>query len=38
MRHAVDDFQIGERAMRFSLFAPRLRIIASLVSDSAAIA
>ena len=24
MRHAVDDFQIGERAMRFSLFAPRL--------------
>lgn len=24
MRHAVDDFQLGERAMRYSLFAPRL--------------
>jgi hypothetical protein len=24
MRHAVDDFQIGERAMRYSQFAPRL--------------
>jgi hypothetical protein len=24
MRHAVDDFQIGDRAMRYSLFAPRL--------------
>jgi hypothetical protein len=24
MRHAVDDFQIGDRAMRYSLFAPKL--------------
>jgi len=24
MRHVVDDFQLGERAMRYSLFAPRL--------------
>lgn len=24
MRHLVDDFQIGDRAMRYSLFAPRL--------------
>ncbi len=24
MRHAVDDFRIGDRAMRYSLFAPRL--------------
>ena len=24
MRHAVDDFQLGDRAMRDSLFAPRL--------------
>jgi hypothetical protein len=24
MRHAVDDFQLGDRAMRYSLFAPRL--------------
>jgi len=24
MRHAVDDFQIGDRAMRYSVFAPRL--------------
>ena len=24
MRHAMDDFKIGERAMRYSLFAPRL--------------
>jgi hypothetical protein len=24
MRHIVDDFQLGERAMRYSLFAPRL--------------
>ncbi len=24
MHHVVDDFQIGERAMRYSLFAPRL--------------
>jgi hypothetical protein len=24
MRHAVDDFKLGDRAMRYSLFAPRL--------------
>jgi hypothetical protein len=24
MRHVVDDFQLGERAMRYSLFVPRL--------------
>ncbi len=24
MRHVVDDFQLGDRAMRYSLFAPRL--------------